>query len=311
MTQLDTTIALARLLGDQTRLRLLHALSVEALTVAELTRATDLGQSRVSTHLGKLRTAGLLRPQRQGNATLYALDREGMPAATARWWQFIEAEATDPLFTTDRARIAAVVRARHGASWAESIAGRMARQYSPGRTWASFARGLVGLMQLGRVIDIASGDGALAEMLAPRATSVTCLDLSPKVVALGAERMTAVENVRFMQGDMHALPFADRSFDAALLMGALCHAADPAQVLAEAARVLEPGGLLAGVTLQAHPHVDEVARYDHVQTGFDVDALRTLIERAGFTVDLCAPTQREKRAPHFTVITIHARRIAA
>lgn len=307
---LPATSQLARLLGDPTRLRLLNALSVDALTVAELTRVTALGQSRVSTHLGKLRKAGLLKTRALGNSTLYVLDVDGMPAPAARWWRFVQAEVADPLFATERARVAEVVRARSGGSWADSLAGRMARHYSPGRTWPAFARGIVGLVRLGRVIDIASGDGALAEMLAPRADRVTCVDRSARVVATGAERLAHLPNLRFVLGDMHALPVADASQDAALLLGALCHAVDPAQVINEAARVLAPGGLLAAVTLEVHPHAEAVARYDHVQQGFAVADLKAMLEGAGLIIDQCAATQREKRAPHFTVITIHARRPA-
>lgn len=308
MNDLPATSQRARLLGDPTRLRLLNALSVDALTVAELTRVTALGQSRVSTHLGKLRDAGLLTTRSVGSATLYALDLDGMPPATARWWRFVQAEVHDPLFATERARVAEVVRERTGSSWADSLAGRMARHYSPGRTWPAFARGIVGLVRLGRVIDIASGDGALAEMLAPRAERVTCVDCSARVVQTGAQRLAHLPNLRFVQGDMHALPIADASQDAALLLGALCYATDPARVIAEAARALVPGGLLVAVTLEAHPHAEAVARYDHVQQGFRVADLEAMLRAAGLVVDLCAVTERERRAPHFNVITLHARR---
>lgn len=310
MFDLPATSQLTRLLGDPTRLRLLNALAAAPLTVAELTRVTALGQSRVSTHLGKLREAGLLSTRPLGNSTLYALDLDGMPAPTARWWRFVQAEVQDPLLATERARAAEAVRARAGDTWADSLAGRMARHYSPGRTWPAFARGIVGLVRLGRVIDIASGDGALAEMLAPRADRVVCVDRSPRVVAKGAERLAHLPNLRFLQGDMHALPVSSASQDAALLLGALCYATDPAQAIAEAARVLAPGGLLSAVTLEAHPHRDAVARYDHVQAGFAVADLRQMLVAAGLRVDLCAATQRESRAPHFNVITIHARRPA-
>jgi ArsR family transcriptional regulator len=250
----------------------------------------------------------VVRTEKHGKATRYVVDHDRMSAAATQWWQLIATETVDPVLTADRARIEAVVRARQG-SWADNLAGRMAQHYSPGRTWPAFARGIVGLVRLGRVLDIASGDGTLAEMLAPRAESVTCLDRSARVTRVGQARVAA-SNVRFVRGDMHTLPFADQSFDAALLMGALCHATAPERVIAEAARILEPGGLLVGVTLQRHGHAEAVARYDHVQHGFAVDDLRAWLVDAGFAVELCAATQREKRSPHFTVITLHATRAA-
>jgi ArsR family transcriptional regulator len=74
---------------------------------------------------------------------------------------------------------------------------------------------------------------------------------------------------------MHALPFAGASFDHVLLLACLCYARDPARAVAEAARVVRPGGTLACVTLRKHAHHDAVARYGHVQAGFTAPARRT------------------------------------
>jgi ArsR family transcriptional regulator len=109
---------------------------------------------------------------------------------------------------------------------------------------------------------------------------------------------------------MHGLPFADGSFDHVLLLGALAFAHDPFTVLCEAARVLAPGGTLVGTELATHDHADHVAPYDHVQLGFDPAELAMWLGDAGLAVDLCAATSRERRAPHLTVLTIHAHKEA-
>jgi SAM-dependent methyltransferase len=305
MPDLDATTELFRLLGDPTRLRLLALLAGDELSVAELTDITQLAQSRVSTHLGLLRDAGLIRSRRAGSSTFHALAT--MPAEAAKAWE-IARSADDPLLAQDRERAAAAVAARAGASWADQVAGQMARHYSPGRTWEAAARGLVGLCQLGRVLDVASGDGALAELLAPRAEAVVCVDLSARVVASGQKRLAHVANLRFVEGDMHALPLSDAAFDAAMLMSALEFAHDPRRVLGEVARVLVPGGRLVGNALRAHGHGAAVAPYDHVQLGFEPADLRAWLDDAGFDVAACTPTAREARAPHFEVVTFHATR---
>lgn len=305
MSDLQATTELCRLLGDPTRVRLLSLLASEELTVAELTEVTGLGQSRVSTHLGLLREAGLLVARRAGASTFYRL-HEAMPDEASRMWAALQPLA-DPLLDQDLLRARSVVASRHGDEpWADTVAGRMARHYSPGRTWESAARGIAGLVRIGRLLDVASGDGALAELLAPRASSVTCLDASDKVVAVGKERLKHVSNLSFVQGDMHDLPFPAGSFDAALLMSALDYAADPDKVLEEVARVLAPGGAVVGATLGAHRHEGIVAAYNHVQLGFEPNALRSRLKAAGFRVDLCATTSRERRPPHFEVVTFHA-----
>ena len=78
--------------------------------------------------------------------------------------------------TGDRRGLDSLIRGRAGSrSWADSVAGQMERHYSPGRTWQATLRGLLGLVQLGRALDVASGDCAIAELLAPRAERITCL----------------------------------------------------------------------------------------------------------------------------------------
>ncbi len=309
MPALAHTTGRLRLLADPNRARLLHLLAAEELTVAELMAATRLAQSRVSSHLGLLREAGLLRVRRSGTSTFYALNEAGFDGPSRALWSVLQGCREDPLLTADVRRVREVLAARHG-TWADTVAGRMERHYSPGRTWEAAARALVGLATAGDVLDVASGDGALAELVAPRARSVTCVDISPRVTAAGQERTGRVAGLRFVTGDMHALPFPAASFDQALLVNALSYSGEPALAVAEAARVLRPGGALVAQALASHRHVDVAERFDHVQHGFLPARLRRLFERAGFDVSLCAVTSRERQEPHFEVITLYARRRA-
>jgi ArsR family transcriptional regulator len=87
------------------------------------------------------------------------------------------------------------------------------------------------------------------------------------------------------------------------LFNVLTYAHTPARVMAEAARVLRPRGDLVVVTLEQHQHEEITAAYQHVNTGFSVPQLRKLLQKAGLTVESCAVSSREKREPHFHVIT--------
>jgi len=295
---------LVRLFADPTRVRLLHLLEREELTVAELTHITRAPQSRVSTHLARLREAGIVRDRRAGPKSFHALRDGDMPDDARRLWELLRADARDPVLTEDGRRLEALLRER-GGTWADSVAGHMERHYSPGRTWEAALRGLLGLARLGRVLDVASGDCAIAELVAPRARSVTCLDSSATVLAAGKRRLG---HLSFFRGDMHALPFGDASFDHVLLLACLDYARRPAVAVAEACRVLAPGGNLVAATVKRHAWKDVADRYNHVQMGFEPADLRRMFERNGLRVDLCDVTSRERRPPHFEVLTVHARR---
>ena len=304
MASLAESTALSSLFADPTRVRLLALLGREELSVAELTEITGLGQSRVSTHLGKLREAGLVALRRDGASTFYRRSA-AMPAPARALWEVVAARLDDSVLDADRERCEALVRTRERA-WPDAVAGQMERHYSPGRTWEATARGFLGLMRFGDVLDAGSGDGTLAALVAPRARSVTCLDRSETVLAAARERLRDLGNVAFARGDLLEMPFEAARFDHAMLFNVLTYARDPARAVAEAARVLRPGGVLAIVTLRAHDHARVTEAYGHLVPGFEPPTLRRMLEAAGLVVDHCAVTSRERRKPHFEVVSAFA-----
>jgi len=227
---LDSTIGWLHLFGDPTRVRLLNLVAQEELTVAELTAITELAQPRVSTHLGKLREAGLVRDRKVGASTYYSVNEETMPPAARALWKLLRSQIQDDVIDSDKKRMQQLIRAREkAASWPDAVAGQMERYYSPGRTWEATARGLIGLLRLGDVLDVGSGDGAIAQLLAPRARSVTCFDRSERVIAAARQRLGREGNVRFTVGDLHELAFSDEQFDHVLLFNVLTYAHSPAR----------------------------------------------------------------------------------
>src|SRR5262245_46228391 len=98
MADLDATSALVALLAEPTRVRLLSLLEAGELTVADLSAATALGQSRVSMHLARLREAGVVVDRKSSG---YALS-EKMPELARRIWTFVKAEVEDERIDRDR-----------------------------------------------------------------------------------------------------------------------------------------------------------------------------------------------------------------
>jgi SAM-dependent methyltransferase len=306
VSTLGAAVDVLQLIGEPTRVRLLALLGSHELTVAEIVAVTQLAQSSVSTHLGKLRDAGLVRDRRAGASTYYAVS-DTIPESARKVWELVQGEVRDALLDADRGRGDRAVRARgQGAPWPEAAAGEMERHWSPGRTWESLARALPGLARLGDVVDIGAGDGTVAELYAPRARSWTCVDRSERMCAAARERLRACKHVRVATADAHALPFEAESFDEALCFHVLTHLAQPATALAEVARVLRPGGSLVVVTLDAHEHADATTPFGDAHAGFAPAALRRMLARAGLEVERCAPACLDKRPPHFSVLVAFA-----
>lgn len=290
-------------------MRLLHLLEQEELSVAELAAITHLAQPRVSTHLARLKEAGLVTDRRAGVSVYYRATEAQADSAAHALWQTLAREANDPLLMQDRERIAPVLQARASTqNWADAVAGDMERHYSPGRTWEATARSLVRLLELGDVLDVASGDGVTAELLSPQARHMVCVDISDKVVEAATRRTQKLDNIEFRQGDMHKLPLDDGQFDTVLMLHALTYSKQPAKALSEAARVLRPGGRLLAATLKKHSHANMVAPYSHANLGFAHTQLHKLATQAGFDDIDIQDAASERRPPHFTVLTLLAQK---
>lgn len=305
---LASSSAFFRLLSDPTRVRLVALLEREELTVAELSAVTRLAQPRVSTHLAKLKELELVRDRRAGVSAYYRFNADA-DAETLSLWRALLAATDDALLHDDAKRLSAVMAKRaQRHNWADTVAGDMERHYSPGRTWEALGRGFVNLLELGDVLDIASGDGVIAELLSQHAKTITCVDASPRVVDAARKRLSDRRNVTVGEGDMHELALPDNRFDLVLLMHALPYSERPAVAMAEAARVLRRDGRLLVVTLAKHAHKAAVEAFDHRNLGFTAAELKALATKAGLEVESAGTATREKRPPHFEVLTMLARK---
>ncbi len=274
-----------------------------------MAQVTRLAQPRVSTHLARLREAGLVSDRREGVSVYYRLNTTDDNAGVIGLWTVLRRNLDDALIKDDGEHLDEVLANRAIArNWPDAVAGDMERHYSPGRTWEATARAMVQLMEPGRVLDIASGDGVMGELLANVAESIDCVDLSPKVVSAGRARVEPFPNVNFHQADMHELPFKDGSFETILMMHALTYSKNPGAAIAEASRVLTTGGRLVAATLKKHRYSNEVKTYGHLNNGFKETELKQMAEASGLSVQSCRVTSIERKTPNFKIITLLARK---
>jgi SAM-dependent methyltransferase len=275
--------SLFRLLGDPTRLRLLRLLTQDRFNVSELTGILGATQSNVSRHLGLLKDAGLIREEREAGFVYYRLADEARGNGQGMLWTLLDthfaAAADDHAVRQDDARLQEVLRLRkenfetHGDT----------RQLVPGRSWAAWARALTHLLPPLTVADIGCGEGYLTLETARWASHVFGIDRSEEVLerakALAARRH--VTNIEWKKGDLTRLPLHDGSVDVALLSQALHHASDPERALAEAARVLRPGGRLLVLDLRDHDQAWVRQKLGDQQLGFSPSDLQNLLRGAG------------------------------
>lgn len=286
---MKASAGLFRLLGDEVRLRVLRLLAAEALNVTELTGIVGIAQSGVSRHLGLLRDAGLVTEDRSSGYTWFRLNPEVKNDANGKSgvWAMLQAQfaqASDPVLRADDAKLQEVLRLRKE-SFAEHGAAEDARQLVPGRSWPAWARAISYLLPPVEVADLGCGDGYLTIEAARWAKKVIAIDRSPEMLtrAKALAKRRNVSNIVWKRGELEAVPLADASVDVAVLSQALHHAIDPAQALAEAARVLRPGGKLLLLDLRQHDQAWVKETLGDKWLGFkDVD-LKNMLASAGFT----------------------------
>lgn len=286
---MSSAAGLFRLLGDEARLRLLRLLSLERLNVSELTGILGIAQSGVSRHLGLLKDAGLVEEQREGGYTYFRLagpaaGGDGAPLAAMLLAEF-EGAARTPTGRADDARLAEVRRLRRENFDVHAGPDTNARQLVPGRSWAAWARALGHLLPRLKVADLGCGEGYLTIETSRWASRVIAVDRSQAVLqrarALAARRR--VRNVVWKRGELERLPLRDASVDVALLSQALHHAHDPSRALAEAARVVVPGGRVLVLDLRAHEEGWVRDRLGDRWAGFADAELGRLLEGAGLS----------------------------
>jgi ArsR family transcriptional regulator len=305
---LSEYVGTLNLLGDESRLRLCALLQRRELCVTDLVRVTGIAQSRVSTHLGRLKDAGFVHDRRNGTQCFYGLAEEALPPA-ARVVLTEAAASADPTLIGDQRRLLELEAERRG-GLPDPAADDLERYYSPGRTWRSLAAGLAGLLELGDVLDVGSGDGAAAVTLAPYCRALTCVDSSARMVDAARVRLAKFPHAVSQVADVHALPFAAGSFDSVLLFHTLTYAKEPQTAVSECARVLRSGGRLVLLCLDRHAQLEITARYGEIHPGFSPDEVRSLLSASGLEVKTAHVASRDAKKPHLQVVLAVARKSA-
>jgi SAM-dependent methyltransferase len=295
-----------KILSDPTRLRLLALVTREELSVAELQEILGMGQSRISSQLALLRTVNLVTDRREGKNAFYSFRGNLPPKTLALIKAAVDSVSELPLMAEDRENLDRILqkRRRTQEQYFNLIAGRLGKNYCPGRSWEAIGHLALRLTPPIDIADLGAGEGLVSQLLAHRARQVWCIDNSPRMVEVGTElaKKNGLANLIYKLGDIENVPLPDKSVDAAILSQALHHAQHPQAAVDEAFRILKPGGQL--LVLDLNEHTFEKARelYADVWLGFKESALHAFLKKAGFGKVEVALVARESEEPYFETL---------
>jgi ArsR family transcriptional regulator len=288
-----TIVSRLQALADATRNRLLLLLERQELTVTELCAALQLPQSTASRHLKVLADDGWVTSRADGASRHYRMAVPDLDPGMKRLWQVVRDQiAGTPAAARDAERLRGVLAARRADSEAffESAAGQWDRLRSELFGARSELLPLVGLLDPSWVVaDLGCGTGHFTQLVAPFVKQVIAVDASAAMLRSAKARVGGMPNVEIRRGDLETLPIADGAVDLACLMLVLPYVADPAAVVAEAARALKSGGRLLASDLMPHERAEYRQTMGHQRQGVSAQDLLGWMAEAGLSNARYAP----------------------
>jgi ArsR family transcriptional regulator len=284
---LEELLSGLRAIGEPTRLRILALCAQGDLTVGDLCQILGQSQPRVSRHLKLLCEAGVLDRMPEGTAVFHRLADHGGAGALARRVLAL-LPPDDAVLGLDGQRLAAIRadRAAAAAAYFRKNAARWGELRSlhvdEARVEAELLRRLPA-EGVDDLLDIGTGTGRILELVASRVRRAIGIDLSRDmlIAARASLHGAGIANCQVRQADMYRLPWSAPSFDAVTIHRVLHYAENPARVIAEAARVLRPGGRL--IVVDFAPHALERLRSEHAhrRLGFAGEEVNKWCRAAG------------------------------
>ena len=280
-------------LADPSRLRIVALLRSMELSVGELAQVLGQSQPRVSRHVKILADSGLIDRHKEGSWVFLALTDGTITDALANLIdQCLDADSRTVLgadavrlaeVRADRAEAAARYFAAHAEAW-DSIRSLHVPESAVERAIET----ALADQPLGTLVDIGTGTGRMIELLGPAARQALGVDRSSEMLRLARVKLdkAGIADASLRQADMYALPLDDAFADSVIIHQVLHYAQAPAAAIAEAARVLRPGGRLLVIDFSAHEREDLRSTDAHLRLGFSDEAIAGWFAAAGLDPDL-------------------------
>jgi len=280
-------IEILRAAGEPSRLRILSLLAKGELAVMELSHILDQSQPRVSRHLKLLTEAGLVERFPDGAWVFYRLTERGEPRRAADAILAL-IDPNDAVLARDADRLlgvqagrsaeAASYFARNAARWDEIRSLYVSEADVEGAILDAAGEG-----PYRRLIDLGSGSGRMLTLLSPVAECAIGLDLSQQMLNIARNHAAEAKlsNIELRHGDIFDTRLPTGHADLVVVHQVLHYLSDPAAAVAEAARLVAPGGRLLIVDFA--PHRLEFLRelHQHRRLGFSDEEMRRWLTGAG------------------------------
>ncbi len=285
---MDQLLQGLRASAEPTRLRILALCAHGELSVSDLTQILGQSQPRVSRHLKLLCDAGLLDRFREGTYAYFRRSTRGACAELGRTLVDL-VPAADNTQALDLERLEGIKR--HRAEQASRYFAENAARWDEIRALhiadSEVEQAILGLLPEGPIddlLDLGTGTGRMLSIMADRAERCVGIDYSREMLSVARANLESAgkRNWQIRHGDLYQLPFPGASFDIAVIHQVLHYLEDPAEALAEAARVLRPGGTL--VIADFAPHEVSGLRDEHAHRwlGFSDEKVGEWLHGCGF-----------------------------
>ncbi|WP_428152256.1 ArsR/SmtB family transcription factor [Brevundimonas sp.] len=281
----DQTVEALRAAGEPTRLRILSLLAGEELSVMELSRVLEQSQPRVSRHLKLMADAGLIERFPDGARVFYRVSHEVL---ARRLIDTVLDILDDGEGEADHRRLDAVrgERAEAAAAYFEQVApswDHIRSLYVSETAVESAIERAAGPGPFERVVDLGTGSGRMLTLLGKKSKMSIGLDLSQNMLNIARANVVkaGLDKVELRHGDIFATRLPAGSADLVLVHQVLHYLADPGAAVAEAARLVSPGGKLLIVDFAPHDLERLREEHQHRRLGFADDEIGRWLAEAG------------------------------
>lgn len=288
---LDTLVDVLKTIGEPTRFRLLALLAKGDLTVTDLTEILGQSQPRISRHLKLLNEDALIDRYQEGAWAYFRLKQDG-PAAVLVKTLLAASAHDDPVLVRDGERLSAVKNQR--AERAQAYFSRNASEWDElRRLHASDAAveqallRLIGTSPIDSLLDLGTGTGWILKLLAPHYRRAIGVDASRDMLSVARANLdkAGILKASVRHADILNLSLEGQDFDLVTIHQVLHFLDQPELAIAEAARILRPGGRLLIVDLAPHTLEHLREEHAHVRLGFSHEAIGDWLEKIGLDIE--------------------------